>query len=73
VGLCIKCESLLTAKLISGRVKARYYNAPITHRYSVESTNEEPSASFKGTETESGVVTSLAPSILVLASKSQIY
>ncbi|KAA8549388.1 hypothetical protein F0562_001072 [Nyssa sinensis] len=67
VGRCINWESLFTEKLISGRVKDKYCKAPITLRYSVESTDDEPSASFRETDVERGVVTSLAPSILVLA------
>jgi len=62
-------DNLLTAKLMSGRVSKRYCNAPITLRYSVGLTAAEPSFNFRETEVDSGVVTSFAPFMQVLARK----
>lgn len=58
---------------MSSLVREIYCNVPMTRRYSVESTVEASSSNFKGNEVESGVVTSLALSIIFFAKRSQMH
>lgn len=59
----MNCDSLLIAKQMSGRVS----------EYLVGSTADDPSFNLKEIKVDSGVVTSLAPSMKVLAKRSIMY
>lgn len=73
VGECMNCDNLFTAKEISGLVKARYCKLPTTLLYSVGSCNRAPECIDSFGDVAIGVVTGLAPIILVLSRRSKMY
>lgn len=69
VGLCINWESLLTAYVMSGRVKARYCRLPTTDRYCVASDRAEMLLRVSLGDDGNGVNTGLASVMLFFGKK----
>lgn len=62
-GECIKWDSLLTAKEIFGRMKAKYLKEPTNLWYNDGSMLGDSSCNLRRTEEFSGIATSFAPSM----------
>lgn len=65
VGLCMNCESLLTANDMLGSVRKRYCSPPMTNLNSMLSTKEVPSINMRVVVVKNKVDTSLAPNMFV--------
>lgn len=73
VGLCMKWESLLTVKLMSGLISERYWKEPTIFLNSWGSKATKSSVSYNATVVDNSVMGSFAPSMFILWSISMMY